>query len=765
MNWYNTTKSAGVLGIPWLPEQLRDIEKYVKTGIPFKEIAEYYDVNKGAIIYLNQKYGWRPMRQRSDSKNQIQEDPVDPDNFNKEQKMNWYKITKFAFPRGRVPIKLRRGDIGVLRRLVKEKKTFDEILTIMNSSPGYSISPGILRKLMKEKNIPIPRKVREAEELSPEDIETLRESVNEGETFDELLAWMNSNPNYSISSGLLVKLMKENGIPVPKKIRKKKELSPSNIQALNQLVNEGRTFEELFEYVNPDPDDINISAIKLRELMNKNGIPIPKKVRERKDLDPGDVETLREFENKGKPNGEKFTFEELLSLVNSSPDFNVSTSTLTRIMNENNIPIPKIRPRIEIPDHIQKKIIELNQEKNKSPQDISKHLDKYWGFKIVPKNIYNFLLREEKFRKKVRGPLVFEPTPKQLATIKNLYFSPPVPTTKVMDETGATVDQPIRDIKDIMQMIPGVEKTGYGISNIASELKVPIASLYEWFKTESPKHGIIGRNKNEQLNTIGHRARKSIEKRQRQEQIGFYMGKLLNAPSRKSALGMLGGWRATLGERAEQEGREGYAAMAMYNKHRPFIDEAWFPEDFTSVTSRTVANERLKDLEEVLSRVPWFFDYFKKNHAAKLIEKHRQLIEATVYPDDKPKEKYRSPYTPPFSPDPFKQTVEEIKEKAFYEEVSKEEILRKYKEEEARKQQEMETNNWYNNALLEETMDPKQKALHQLDLGKNIRDVATEFIANMNKQDPNFQNSPLIMSLVSITDPNQMKEFIAGIKI
>ena len=122
MKWYNTIKSAGVLSIPWLPEQLRDIEKYVKTGIPFKEIAEYYDVNKGAIIYLNQKYGWRPMRQRSDSKNQIQEDPVDPDNFNKEQKMNWYKITKFAFPRGRVPIKLRRGDIGVLRRLVKEKK-------------------------------------------------------------------------------------------------------------------------------------------------------------------------------------------------------------------------------------------------------------------------------------------------------------------------------------------------------------------------------------------------------------------------------------------------------------------------------------------------------------------------------------------------------------------------------------------------------------------------------------------------------------------
>lgn len=733
--------------------------------------------NYREVIYNILKRYEQTVNETQYPEDQVQEtQPEDliqePENSNKESKMSWYKILKFAFP-GRVPIKLRRGDIGVLRKLVKERKTFDELLEYMNSSPDYSMSPGILKKLMKEKNIPIPRKVREKEKLIPEDIEILRESVNEGETFDELLEWMNSSPDYSISPGLLKKLMQENNIPVPRKIKEKKkkqELSPSNIQALKQLVDRGKTFEELLEFINPDPDT-GISALKLRGLMNENGIPIPRKARRKIELRPEDVEVIRQLVNEGNPfdtiletfnpedpgpdtptlsaptltrimnennipipktfgrkklepsqiealkklTNEGKTFNELLEYMNSSPDFSISPAPFKRMLEENNIPIVLIRPRIEIPDEIQTLIINLNRYKNKSPQEISKYVFRNRGFEIAPNNIYNFLTRKEKFKKKERIHNIFEPTPEQLTTIKRLYFAPPLPTTQSVDEKGREIEINIKDIKDIMALVPGIEKTGYGISYIAAELQIPMASLFEWFRTEGPKHGIINRTKKEQLNTSGHRARKSIEKIQMQKEIGGYIGKLLNAKSKKSALGMLGGWRAALNERAEAEDRPNYTAMAMYNKHIPFIEQTYFSEDFAKASSRAIANEMLDTVKEVLTRVPWFFDYFKDEHAKKLMNRYRDIIENTVYPGDeqitRPKipAELLIPHMPPTLEYQDKmhkeweetQLQKEINEEEMKNRLEEVEFYKKIEEEEEQKRlgkEEQNTMSWYKTA-------------------------------------------------------------------
>ncbi len=400
-------------------------------------------------------------------------------------------------------------------------------------------------------------------------------------------------------------------------------------------------------------------------------------------LPPGRINAIKELVEEGN------NFNDIVEVVD------ISAPTLKRIMIENKIPVPTLRPRIKINDKTKELIVWLNEYQNKNQNEISKYLaSKSLPTKerinLSPAYIYNFLSKTRKGYKR-KNIESFMPTRKQLNTIKKLYFAPPLPVTQSVDIKGKEVEIEIKDIKDVMELVPGIEKTGYGISYIAEQLKIPPMKLYEWFKNEGPKKGLINRTKKEQLNTSGHRARKSIEKKRRAEEIGGYIGKLLNANSRKSAIGMLVGWRSVLHERAEEEEGRPDLSAAMYNKHRPFIDEASFPEDFALAKSREIANKMLNNFREVLTRVPWFFDYFKEEHTRRLISKHQNLIKETVYPGEEvKKEKSRAelllphiPSAPSWGSWEEKQLQDEINKEEAKKRFEETEFYRKLEEEEA----------------------------------------------------------------------------------
>ncbi len=65
MNWYKRTKFAFPTWNPghpmkWTPKQLARIEKDIKAGVLFSEIAKRFGVTPSTIGNLNRKYKWSP---------------------------------------------------------------------------------------------------------------------------------------------------------------------------------------------------------------------------------------------------------------------------------------------------------------------------------------------------------------------------------------------------------------------------------------------------------------------------------------------------------------------------------------------------------------------------------------------------------------------------------------------------------------------------------------------------------------------------------
>jgi len=305
--------------------------------------------------------------------------------------------------------KLTKKDVDLIKKLyLDENKTQKEIIEILEQEYEIIISNGSLRNFIQKHNINKINLDKRKFKVSDEILSIIKRMyVDEQQTKKYIIDVLNNTYSLKIGSETLNKILNENNLTNKKKIRNENiSYTDEDIKLIKKLyLEEDKTSKEICE-IFKNLYKIDISEGNIQYIIRKYKFTKPSK---KINITEEELELIRElFEDK------KHTKEEIVEILNSKHNINLSFSSLNYLLRKNGFTkLDKpLEPYVHLTEEEKRQILELHSQ-NKRSKEIADELniDNY-------KKVNAFLHREGL---NCSNSIYFKINEKEVNDICNMY--------------------------------------------------------------------------------------------------------------------------------------------------------------------------------------------------------------------------------------------------------------------------------------------------------------------------------------------------------